>query len=126
MTQEDYDVVIAGAGPVGLLLSCELARTGLSVIILEQDPEAGANWKAAPMGLRGLNTPSIELLYRRGLMDDVLGNNRTQSTFKKTEGYQSGWSLRRCTQPRLDIGFHYQTGEIQLWHSHISSKSYTT
>ena len=90
MTQEIYDVVIAGAGPVGLLLSCELAQTGLSVLILELELEAKANWKGAPMGLRGLNTPSVELLYRRGLMDYVLGNNRTQSTFKKTEGYQSG------------------------------------
>ena len=31
-----YDVVIAGAGPVGLFLSCELAQAGCSVLVLEQ------------------------------------------------------------------------------------------
>ncbi|WP_174258549.1 FAD-dependent oxidoreductase [Renibacterium salmoninarum] len=30
-----YDVVIAGAGPVGLFLSCELRLAGLSVLVLE-------------------------------------------------------------------------------------------
>ena len=30
-----YDVVIAGAGPVGLLLACELRLANLSVLVLE-------------------------------------------------------------------------------------------
>ena len=30
----DYDVVIAGAGPVGLLLACELRLAGVSVLVL--------------------------------------------------------------------------------------------
>ena len=34
---EIYDVVIAGAGPVGLFLACELRLAGLSVLVLEQD-----------------------------------------------------------------------------------------
>ena len=37
-----YDVVIAGAGPVGLFLACELRLAGLSVLVLEQaeDPRS--------------------------------------------------------------------------------------
>jgi 2-polyprenyl-6-methoxyphenol hydroxylase-like FAD-dependent oxidoreductase len=35
-----YDVVIAGAGPVGLFLACELRLTGLSVLVLEQAEES--------------------------------------------------------------------------------------
>lgn len=37
-----YDVVIAGAGPVGLLLACELRLANLSVLVLEQaeDPHS--------------------------------------------------------------------------------------
>jgi 2-polyprenyl-6-methoxyphenol hydroxylase-like FAD-dependent oxidoreductase len=30
-----YDVVIAGAGPVGSFLACELRLAGLSVLVLE-------------------------------------------------------------------------------------------
>ena len=35
-----YDVVIAGAGPVGLFLACELRLAGLSVLVLEQAEES--------------------------------------------------------------------------------------
>jgi 2-polyprenyl-6-methoxyphenol hydroxylase-like FAD-dependent oxidoreductase len=31
-----YDVVIAGGGPVGLFLACELRLADLSVLVLEQ------------------------------------------------------------------------------------------
>ncbi len=32
-----YDVVIAGGGPVGLFLACELRLANLSVLVLEQN-----------------------------------------------------------------------------------------
>ncbi len=33
---EYHDVLIAGAGPVGLFLACELALAGFSVLVIEQ------------------------------------------------------------------------------------------
>jgi 2-polyprenyl-6-methoxyphenol hydroxylase-like FAD-dependent oxidoreductase len=37
-----YDVVIAGGGPVGLFLACELGLAGTSVLVLERmkDPHS--------------------------------------------------------------------------------------
>lgn len=65
---EYHDVLIAGAGPVGLFLACELALAGCSVLVLEQDSEVATPLKRAPFGLRGLSAPTIESFDRRGLL----------------------------------------------------------
>lgn len=66
-----YDVVIAGAGPVGLFLAGELRLANLSVLVLEQAEHPDSDLKGVPFGLRGLSAPSLEALYRRGLLDDM-------------------------------------------------------
>ncbi|WP_307136148.1 FAD-dependent monooxygenase [Streptomyces aurantiacus] len=67
-----YDVVIVGAGPVGLYLATELALADCSVLVLERDHEPASPWKALPLGMRGLNAGSIETFYRRGMLQDLL------------------------------------------------------
>ena len=64
-----YDVVIAGAGPVGLFLACELRLADLSVLVLEQADDPRSPFKRLPFGMRGLSVPTIEAFYRRGLLD---------------------------------------------------------
>jgi 2-polyprenyl-6-methoxyphenol hydroxylase-like FAD-dependent oxidoreductase len=64
----DYDVVIAGAGPVGLLLACELRLAGASVAVLEKLADPKLPIKEGAIGGRALNIPSIEVFYRRGLL----------------------------------------------------------
>ncbi|MDP9861245.1 MULTISPECIES: FAD-dependent monooxygenase [Streptosporangium] len=59
----DVDVVVAGGGPVGLMLACELRLGGVSVVVLERLAEMDPTIKAG-----ALNTPSVEALYRRGLL----------------------------------------------------------
>lgn len=66
--QHTYDVIIAGAGPVGLFLACELALAKCSVLILEKAEAPASPLKQLPFGIRGLSAPSIESLYRRGLL----------------------------------------------------------
>jgi 2-polyprenyl-6-methoxyphenol hydroxylase-like FAD-dependent oxidoreductase len=84
-----YDVIIAGAGPVGLLLACELALAPISVLVLEREAKLESRWKIQPLGMRGLNTLSVEMFYRRGLLGKLFGNDRPPS-FQKTAGYQHG------------------------------------
>ncbi|MEU8453841.1 FAD-dependent oxidoreductase [Streptomyces griseoaurantiacus] len=67
-----YDVVIVGAGPVGLFLAAELALADCSVLVLERDPEPSSPWKTLPLGLRGLNSGSVETFHRRGLLPALL------------------------------------------------------
>src|ERR1700741_210716 len=66
-----YDVIIAGAGPVGLFLALELRLTGLSVLVLEQAEDPRSALKRLPFGMRGLSVPTVEALYRRGLLGAI-------------------------------------------------------
>nr|WP_067055341.1 FAD-dependent monooxygenase [Mucilaginibacter sp. L294] len=66
-----HDVIIAGAGPVGLFLACELALAKCSVLVLEKAADPHSPLKQLPFGIRGLSAPTIESLYRRGLLSDL-------------------------------------------------------
>ena len=67
-----HDVVIAGAGPVGLFLACELRLAGVSVLVLERAEDPHSSLKRLPFGMRGLWAPSTDALYRRGMLDDIM------------------------------------------------------
>ena len=66
-----HDVIIAGAGPVGLFLACELRLAKVSVLLLEQTPDPRSPLKRLPFGMRGLWGPSVEAFYRRGLLEEI-------------------------------------------------------
>jgi 2-polyprenyl-6-methoxyphenol hydroxylase-like FAD-dependent oxidoreductase len=63
-----HDVVIAGAGPVGLFLACELRLAGVSVLALERAADPHSPLKRLPFGMRGLSSPTIDAFHRRGLL----------------------------------------------------------
>jgi 2-polyprenyl-6-methoxyphenol hydroxylase-like FAD-dependent oxidoreductase len=71
MKETPYDVIISGAGPVGLFLACELALAKCSVLILEKAADAHSPLKQLPFGIRGLSALSVESLYRRGLLEEL-------------------------------------------------------
>ena len=75
-----YDTIIAGAGPVGLFLACELSLAGCSVLVLEQARDPSSPLKRAPFGLRGLSVPTIESLDRRGLLGEIEARAATRAT----------------------------------------------
>ncbi|WP_326953317.1 FAD-dependent monooxygenase [Amycolatopsis sp. NBC_01286] len=62
------DVVIAGAGPNGLMLACELALAGVHPIVLEALPEPSPTPRA-----NGLVGQVVRLLDRRGLHERLAG-----------------------------------------------------
>jgi 2-polyprenyl-6-methoxyphenol hydroxylase-like FAD-dependent oxidoreductase len=74
-----YDVVIAGAGPVGLFLACELRLADLAVLVLEQAEDPRSPLKRLPFGMRGLSIPTVEALDRRGLLDDLAASQPGRS-----------------------------------------------
>ncbi|MFG2873613.1 FAD-dependent monooxygenase [Streptomyces sp. NPDC048337] len=57
------DVVVAGGGPVGLMLACELRLGGARVVVLERRTDVDRTIKAG-----SINTPTAEAFHRRGLL----------------------------------------------------------
>ncbi|MBJ6142875.1 FAD-dependent monooxygenase [Hymenobacter sp. BT559] len=74
--QAIYDVIIAGAGPVGLFLASELALANCTVLVLEKAEHPHSPLKQMPFGMRGLNAQSVEALYRRGLLNELEAHKR--------------------------------------------------
>ncbi|MFC9440388.1 FAD-dependent oxidoreductase [Nocardia sp. NPDC057030] len=85
---ETWDVVVVGAGPVGLMLACELRLAGVEVLVLERLDEIDPTLKAA-----GINVPTAQALYRRGLLSDLIADQeraRKRMGLLVREGGDSG------------------------------------
>lgn len=124
-----YDVVIAGAGPVGLLLSCELRLAGLSVLILESADDPHAPLKQLPFGMRGLSVPTVEAFYRRGLLDELLQPAKKQPETKPSK--PSGAAPQGTAKPRRQAGhfagipFDYGKVDSARWSYRLPSPAET-
>jgi 3-(3-hydroxy-phenyl)propionate hydroxylase len=68
----EHAVVIAGAGPTGLMLAGELALAGVDVAIVE----LRAGQELAGSRARGLHSRTIEVLDQRGIADRFLSQGQ--------------------------------------------------
>jgi len=113
-----HDVVIAGAGPVGLFLACELRLAGLSVLVLEQAEDPHSPLKRLPFGMRGLSAPTIEAFYRRGMLDDIAAPHRAN----KQSGNSSVSAVAHWMQQPRRPGGHF--AGIQFFHDNIDTSKW--
>ncbi|WP_315838365.1 FAD-dependent monooxygenase [Bradyrhizobium prioriisuperbiae] len=113
-----YDVVIAGAGPVGLYLACELRLANLSVLVLEQNESPDSPLKRLPFGLRGLSVPTIEAFDCRGLLDDIAAPQRARD---QSGSNNASGSAHWMQQPRRPGG-HF--AGIQFFHDNIDASKW--
>ena len=69
----DADVVIAGAGPTGLMLACELRLAGVDVVVVERLAERTGESRAG-----GMHSRTLEVLDQRGILDRFLAAGELQ------------------------------------------------
>jgi 2-polyprenyl-6-methoxyphenol hydroxylase-like FAD-dependent oxidoreductase len=121
------DVVIAGAGPVGLFLACELRLTGLSVLVLEQAEDPRSPLKRLPFGMRGLSAPTIEAFHRRGLLDDIAPPQRTNDSGSTRAPPAAHWmqQARRPGGHFAGIQFYLDNIDSSKWPYRLPSPAVT-
>lgn len=107
------DVIIAGAGPVGLFLACELRLAGVSVLVLEPSATPHSPLKRLPFGLRGLWGPSIEAFYRRGLLEQIASSSRGDG--QPRPGSAAGTERRGPAGHFAGIQFDYANIDVSRW-----------
>jgi 2-polyprenyl-6-methoxyphenol hydroxylase-like FAD-dependent oxidoreductase len=127
-SSHDYDVVIAGAGPVGLFLACELRLAHLSVLVLEQAEDPRSPLKRLPFGMRGLSAPTLDAFYRRGLLGDIAAPQREKDGSGSGAPNPAHW----MQQPRrpgghfAGIPFYQDTIDPSRWPYRLPSPAGTT
>lgn len=118
---ELYDVIISGAGPVGLFLASELALAGCSVLILEKATAASSPLKRLPFGIRGLSAPTIDALHRRGLLDELEIHKRL-----KNPHAHAVQGPRRQAGHFAGIAFHEEDIDTTLWPQRLPGAAATS
>ncbi|MFE9748182.1 rifampin monooxygenase [Saccharothrix saharensis] len=93
------DVIVAGAGPTGLMLAAELRLHGVRVLVLDREPEPTKVVRSM-----GLHVRSIEVMDQRGLLERFLEHGRRHPL----GGFFAG--IDKPAPERLDTAHGYVLG----------------
>ncbi len=100
----EHEVVIAGAGPTGLMLAGELALAGVDVAIVERRPDQYLPGSRAG----GLQSRTIEVLDQRGIADRFLAEGQVAQV--------AGFGMIRLDMSDFPTRHPYGLG---LWQRHV-------
>jgi 2-polyprenyl-6-methoxyphenol hydroxylase-like FAD-dependent oxidoreductase len=95
----NVDVVICGAGPVGLMLGCELRLAGVNVLVVERRREPDLTIKAG-----SISPSTAVLLARRGLLPEL--TERQRRAFERMAAF-SGHRGDSAAPPRPRMVGHF-------------------
>ncbi|GFG63477.1 FAD-binding monooxygenase [Mycobacterium kubicae] len=121
-TSSTTDVVVVGAGPVGLVAAYELARRGVRVRVIDKLSQPTTESRAIALHAR-----SLDMLDRMGVIEDLL------ATGVKSTGMNmvaNGKTLVRVPLDRVDSAFPYtlvtaQTETERVLGDHVRAQGVT-
>ncbi|WP_433560540.1 FAD-dependent monooxygenase [Nocardia sp. CA-151230] len=109
---ETRDVVVAGAGPVGLMLACELRLAGVDVLVVERLTEPDSTIKAG-----AINVPTAQALGRRGLVPELRAAH--EAALARMGRMFAGAAVPTAPR-RTPAGAHF--AGIMLWADNVDSE----
>jgi 2-polyprenyl-6-methoxyphenol hydroxylase-like FAD-dependent oxidoreductase len=92
----DTEVIVAGAGPVGLMVAAELRLAGVDVVVLERLAEPSPHSRAL-----GLHARTLEQLAMRGLAEPFLAGG------VKVPAWHFGFLPERLDLTRMDTPYPF-------------------
>jgi 2-polyprenyl-6-methoxyphenol hydroxylase-like FAD-dependent oxidoreductase len=120
------DVLVVGAGPVGLTPACHLRRLGLEIRVIEKRPGPSVHSKAI-----GLQYRVAEVLARLGVVDRFVAQGGSPKTVNIYAGDErlvqlrfaapSGTSGRDAFSPRAIVQMPPNRDQLQIYLSLICS-----
>src|ERR1700729_1296965 len=95
-----------------------LRLADLTVLVLEQARNPDSPLKRLPFGMRGLSVPTIEALYRRGLLDDIATPQRPKDDGASNNAPVAAHWMQQPRRP----GGHF--AGIQFFHDNIDTSKW--
>ncbi|SHF80314.1 FAD-dependent monooxygenase [Streptoalloteichus hindustanus] len=107
---DDVEVLIAGAGPTGLTLACDLLRRGIGCRVVDRAAEPSRGSRGF-----GVKPRTMEVFHDLGVADRVLAGGRTDSHLRFHLGHPPLFDLRTPAEPASARSAYPNSVSLPQW-----------